>query len=125
MKLRDVVIELVWPEDDGRPDPTKPENSAGLRKDRELAGKVLINWLQNHGGSYLIADKARALEEKLMRLVSMKRVTQDERDKALALLDEITYDVRFVHEIQAAVKGSESLAAEINGPARDTKGEKE
>ncbi len=123
MNLRDVVMELIWPQNDDIADRSKEENAPRERKNAMVAGQAMVTWMQEFGGSHLIKMKAQGLEAKIHSLVLSRRVTQDEREMALGKLDEIANDLKFVHEIIAAVEDSERLKAEITGPARDTKGD--
>ena len=101
--LRKIVMDLVWPEGEDPLDPSAPENGPQARVKATIANEAVVKWIEEFGGRYLLRRKTDELCGKVLASIRHRRGTTEERNRNLALLDDIMSDARHISEILYAI----------------------
>lgn len=94
------------------PDPNKAENVPYYTSIEKLRNHAYAEWFQNHGGDAALESLTRGIIGKIISAITHKRDTEINRNRNLALLDEITRDMFFITFIEACFEKDSKLKSQ-------------
>ena len=106
MKQIPALFRLFNPDRLDNIDPNKPENEPIARVEESLRNQALVTWYEGPG-RYQIEAMEKGLIGKIAAAIGHKRFTTEDRNRNLAILDEIKKELKTIDIIMFAFQEEE------------------